>query len=268
MKRLFFTADDYGLSPGVDDAILELAGQGRLSGTSCMTVFPEWEHSASRLAAYSGKMEIGLHLTLTDQPALVRGTSLAPQGKLPGLKSLLAAMAARRIAQADFAAELDAQEARFTAAFGRMPDFFDGHQHVHFLPAVRKWFAARSGRSPWLRGPAKQPALPAMTAKAAAVRTLAAGFSSAMSAAGYGFRGPLDGFYDWKNPETFPGALEAFIRRTPDGAVIMVHPGHPDAVLESRDEFVAARAHEFENLASPGFAALLEQNNAALARRQ
>lgn len=267
MKTLFFTADDYGISPGTDDAILELIQQRRLSGTSCMTVFPEWEQSAARLAANAGKTGIGLHITLTDQPALTSASSLAPSGTLPGLPALLASIATGRISQAEISAELDAQLERFTAGIGRPPDYFDGHQHVHFLPPVRKWFAALTTRSAWLRGPAGRPALSAMTAKSAVVRTLASGFGPSMKKAGYAIRGPLDGFYDWKKPETFRVALDMFIRKSPDGAIIMVHPGHPDAILDARDSFVAARQTEYEALSSDAFAASLARHGADLSFR-
>ena len=39
-RSIRLIADDYGLSPGVSDAILDLIGRGRLTGTSCMTGFP------------------------------------------------------------------------------------------------------------------------------------------------------------------------------------------------------------------------------------
>ncbi len=48
-RRLRLIADDYGLAPGVSAAILELLDRGRLTGTSCMTGFPEWHGEAVRI---------------------------------------------------------------------------------------------------------------------------------------------------------------------------------------------------------------------------
>lgn len=85
IRSIRLIADDYGLSPGVSDAILDLIGRGRLTGTSCMTGFPEWEQAAERIKPFVGRAAIGLHLTLTDQPALTAPSGLAPQGQLADL---------------------------------------------------------------------------------------------------------------------------------------------------------------------------------------
>jgi len=37
-RRIWLCADDYGISPGVNRAILELIGRGRLNATSVMVV--------------------------------------------------------------------------------------------------------------------------------------------------------------------------------------------------------------------------------------
>ena len=39
-RRIWLCADDYGLSPGVNRAIRELIGRGRLNATSVMVVGP------------------------------------------------------------------------------------------------------------------------------------------------------------------------------------------------------------------------------------
>ena len=43
----------------------------------------------------------------------------------------------RHLDRAALAREADAQITAFTQAFGRPPDFIDGHQHVHLFPQVR-----------------------------------------------------------------------------------------------------------------------------------
>ena len=49
--RLVLCADDFGISKGVDDAILELSSKGRLSAISCMTVASNWVEEGKRLVA-------------------------------------------------------------------------------------------------------------------------------------------------------------------------------------------------------------------------
>ncbi|TJW32360.1 MAG: ChbG/HpnK family deacetylase, partial [Mesorhizobium sp.] len=142
-RRIRLIADDYGLAPGVSTAILDLLERGRLTGTGCMTGFPEWADEAARIRPLCGRVAVGLHLTLTDQPAVTGRSSLAPEGRLPPLGSLALPILRGRTDERDVHAELDAQYGRFVEALGRGPDFIDGHQHVHFLPVVRKWLLAR-----------------------------------------------------------------------------------------------------------------------------
>lgn len=243
-------ADDYGLSPGVSEAIRTLLDAGRLSGTSCMTIFPDWPEQAARLAPGSCA---GLHLTLTDQPALTGASRLAPEGRLPALGGLVAGLAARRMAEADVHDELDAQHARFVAELGRQPDFFDGHQHVHFLPAVRRWLKMRFERDGEVAGrfvraaPGLALGLGTAARKQAVIAALAGGFDAAMRRARVPLSGPLTGIYDWRARQAFAGVLSNAVARG-GPQLFMCHPGFPDEVLAGRDPFLAQRKVEYDAL--------------------
>lgn len=254
--EIVLVADDYGLSPGVDMAIRTLIASGKLSGTGCMTLFPEWAGAAAVLKAMPefGRAAIGLHLTLTDFEPLSGAGPLGP-GRMPPLGKLIRASYTGGVDQAALERELDAQLDAFVDAMGRMPDYLDGHQHVHFLPPVRRWLVKRRTRlvssgTPWLRG-APQVALAegwSLRAKVRIVALLARGFDRDMDAAGFAVKGPLAGFYDWNAPQTFAPALAVLAGKVRDGAVVMCHPGVPDDILKSRDVLVAARFTEFQEL--------------------
>lgn len=252
-------ADDYGLAPGVSGAILDLIDRGRLTGTGCMTGFPEWEQEAARIKPFCGRASIGLHLTLTDQPAVTGASNLAPEGRLPPLSSLALPIRRGRVEEREVHAELDAQYGRFVGALGRQPDFIDGHQHVHFLPVVRKWLLARfaaGSDQPALRG---APALSTSMAapKIAAIATLAAGFNRAMARAGFAVMTPLSGIYDWRQPEKFAPTLYAAVETLPEAGVFMCHPGHVDETLRARDPMQQVREVEFSVLGGEEFGARL-----------
>ena len=268
-RRVWLVADDYGISPAVDDGILELLDAGRLSGTACMTLFPEWPVEAKRLRA-SRVERAGIHLTLTDQLACSGLSSLAPKGKLPSISRLLAGSATGTIRAADIEAELAAQMSRFTDAFDHSPAYIDGHQHVHFLPPVRRWLKgwAKAIRSPlpWLRGAPESsysPKSPGM--KIVTVRALARGFDSTMRAAGFPVNGPLAGFYDWVSGLDFAETVEHALRTLPDAGVLMCHPGRVDKVLANRDHFTDTRAVELAYLSSSDFSDALASSGAVLA---
>ena len=256
-RALRFIADDYGLSPGVSDAILELIARGRLTGTGCMTAFPDWPDHAARIRPVH--TSIGLHLTLTDQVAATGKSSLAPDGTLPPLSKLALPFPRSSVNESDVHAELDAQLARFTNEIGHEPDYIDGHQHVHFLPVVRKWLIAHPWRQrPALRGaPKLRPGLNGTTAKTAVIATLAAGFDRAMAHAGFRLWKPLSGIYDWRDATAFEPTVRSALAHLPGGAIFMCHPGHPDDVLRSRDPMQDVREAEFRYLASDAFGTLL-----------
>ncbi|MBD0414649.1 ChbG/HpnK family deacetylase [Oryzicola mucosus] len=250
-------ADDYGLSPGVSDAILDLIERGRLSGTGCMTAFPEWPDHAARIRHL--RTMIGLHLTLTDQPAATGVSSLAPGGTLPPLSRLALPFKRAGLDEADIHAELDAQLARFVDAIGHEPDFIDGHQHVHFLPVVRTWLSTRTWRQrPVLRGaPRYETALSRTALKIAAIAGLATGFDATMQKAGFQLWKPLAGIYDWQNPSAFAPTLDKALTSLPESGVFMCHPGHVDDVLKARDPMLDVREAEHRYLASDAFGGLL-----------
>lgn len=258
-RRIRLIADDYGLAPGVCAGILDLLDRGRLTGTGCMTGFPEWPDAAARIKPRCGRAAVGLHLTLTDQPAVTGRSSLAPQGRLPPLRSLALPVLRAGIDERDVHAELDAQYSRFVETLGRQPDFIDGHQHVHFLPVVRTWLRARfseaSGR-PALRG---APALGNAVAapKVAAIAAVAAGFNRSMARAGFTLFEPLAGIYDWRQPERFAPVLQAALDALPERGLFMCHPGHVDGTLRARDPMQGVREVEYAVLASDAFGASL-----------
>ena len=261
-RSIRLIADDYGLAPGVSSAILDLIERGRLTGTSCMTGFPEWEEAAARIRPLRQRAAVGLHLTLTDQIAVTGSSSLAPEGKLPGLAALALPLRRQRIDERDVHAELDAQYDRFTEALAGPPDHIDGHQHVHFIPVVRNWLLARFGAAshkPTLRGAPGLPALDATAPKIAAIATLAAGFNRSMQRAGFSPMTPLSGIYDWRQPEKFASRLRAAVDTLPEQGLFMCHPGHVDDILRARDPMQDAREVEFTVLSSEDFGASLER---------
>src|SRR6185437_6513797 len=82
---------------------------------------------------------IGLHLTLT-APFKPASTSFRPtrDGAFLPLKQLMAVAFRRGMKHDTLAIEIATQLRSFLIAFGRPPDFIDGHQHVHLLPQVRE----------------------------------------------------------------------------------------------------------------------------------
>src|SRR6185369_3756580 len=142
-RRIWLCADDYGIAPGVNAAIRDLVTRGRLNATSVMVVAPSFSHAEANalsvLNADRQRAAIGLHLTLTGplKPLTPDYTPIADGAFLPLATTLRLAMQ-QRLDMTALCAEIRAQFEAFAAAFGRPPDFVDGHQHVHLFPQVRQ----------------------------------------------------------------------------------------------------------------------------------
>lgn len=270
-------ADDYGISAGVSAGIRELIARGRLSATSCMTIFAEWPDEARHLKALAKKADIGVHLTLTDHAPLAPMPRLAPEGRFPSLPRLVARSWTRQIARvatkAEIAAEINRQLGRFEEFWGGAPDFVDGHHHVHILPVVREAVIdavlARYGRGRvYVRLCNARPSdvLQGAPWQAAMIGLMARGFVASAK------RARLDGPADFRGMRNFAEArpyralFRRYLRGIESGALIMCHPGHGDGVLAARDTVVAQREEEYAYLASEDFVADLATHNVRLAR--
>jgi chitin disaccharide deacetylase len=140
--RIVICADDYGADEGTSAVIRELLQAGRLDATSCLVEAEGWPAAAqplARLARRKRSLEIGLHLNLTERlPNTGDPDVIAPISRHIA-RAVLPAPVERIDA---FHAAFRAQWEVFIGAFGRAPDFVDGHEHVHLFPGPRTAFFA------------------------------------------------------------------------------------------------------------------------------
>ncbi|MGF3025478.1 ChbG/HpnK family deacetylase [Methylobacterium aquaticum] len=272
-RPVVLCADDYGLSPGVSRGILALARRQRISATGSMTNIPAFREAAPALREMRGTVGLGLHLTLTAGPPLGPLPRLAPTGRLPPLGRLLRLALSGRLPAAEVRPEIERQLDAFAAATGQLPDFVDGHQHVHVLPGVRSALLAAlqaRGWRGWLRDPGDR--VSAIRArphagKASVVAALGLGFGPAARRAGFATNRGFSGFSDFSDGTGFAGAFERGFRALGPAPVVMCHPGEVDDGLRALDPVVASRPLELAYLGSERFAAFLEQERLHLMPR-
>ena len=66
MNQIIMSADDYAYSASIDEAIIKLIKNDRLSATSCMVLSPRWKEAGALITpAIRKKASIGLHLDFT-----------------------------------------------------------------------------------------------------------------------------------------------------------------------------------------------------------
>jgi predicted glycoside hydrolase/deacetylase ChbG (UPF0249 family) len=168
------------------------------------------------------------------------------------------------------ALEIEAQVKAFERAFGRLPDYIDGHQHCHLMPAIRKTFVqtvAKLAPKAWVRqcAPAKKAALLTADNKTRVIGALSAGLERLAKRAGLAVNPSFSGAYDYAGREKFSALFPRFLAELTDGGVVMVHPGIADDILRSRDILVERREEEYSLLGSDGFFAAMKEAGAALA---
>ena len=132
-RGIILCADDFGLNSGVSRGILKLVQLDRLSAVSCMVNMTDFNQSAEALSAIKKKIQIGLHFNLTE------GYLLSERDRpCFSLNELLIKSHLGLINPSLIAKEFNAQLDHFIFMMGRMPDFIDGHQHVHQFPKIRQ----------------------------------------------------------------------------------------------------------------------------------
>jgi chitin disaccharide deacetylase len=273
-RRVWLCADDYGIAEGVNRAIRDLIGRGRLNATSVMVVGAAIGRdevvSLQEVAAKSPRCAIGLHATLT-APFRPLTIHFRPTdgGMFLAFPQLLRAGLLRRLDVEMIYGELMVQLATFQELFGRPPDFVDGHQHAQLFPQVREAFlraVKQAAPGAWVRqGGRNQPLAQRLAApKALVLDILSAQFRKRAAAAGVGFNPAFAGAYDFSKAPDFGGLMQQFLDSLPDGGLVMCHPGFVDEMLISLDPLTTQREHEHAFLAGGQFPPLLAANNVTL----
>jgi predicted glycoside hydrolase/deacetylase ChbG (UPF0249 family) len=139
-RQLVVVADDFGIGPETDRAILELGAAGVLTGTVLIVNSPFAEAAVLAWKKAGRPVELGWHPALTiDRPILpaARVPSLVDhEGRCWPLGAFLKRSLFGRIRAAEVAAEMAAQYDRFRDLVGAPPRLVNSHQHVSLFRPV------------------------------------------------------------------------------------------------------------------------------------
>ena len=270
---IILCADDFGLSDGVSRGIIELCQAQRLSAVSALVTAADWPEHAALLREVRGAVAIGLHFNLTLGEALLTRSGAAhlnANGSFFTVGRLVRRALARRLNGAQLRAECGAQIAVFQEATGALPDFIDGHQHVHALPIVRHAVIAATDDHDWVQHPLVR--LPrtrryglsgrsGAPLKEGAVNLLTRGFDDLLRAAGLPHNDTFAGFSTFAVGSDYRAELETALaagaqpangdRQASSGRchLVMCHPGYVDEALAARDDpLIERRREEFDAL--------------------
>jgi len=264
-KMVAICADDYGIDAQIDQAILDLAGQGRLTGASVLVDAPISAEMADALSQSS--IDIGLHLNFTE----VLG-EMSQQQVMP-LRTLILRAHARLLSRAWVKQSIERQLERFETLFHRVPDYVDGHLHVHQLPVIAEQLIAslsqrqlpggfwiRDTRAGALAGSPWSERFKSWVIGHLGMSGLARRAQAAQLQTNRGFYG----VYDFSAAHrAFLIMMQQWLAQAQTGALIMTHPAR-QAV--QGDPMAQARVQEYEGLGSEEFAQLLATHGVQLGR--
>jgi predicted glycoside hydrolase/deacetylase ChbG (UPF0249 family) len=285
VRRLIVNADDFGMTRGINRAIVEASQQGIVTSTTLMATARAFDDAVAQAHSLDARASIGCHIILLDgtpalQPSQVRSL-LQPRSGAGEFRVKLNDFAkdalTDKLAPSEVEAEATAQMQKLQSA-GIELSHIDCHKHAHMFPSVLKPMlraanacGVRAVRNPFgpllplplahiLRSPATWPRVTQL----AVLRTFATRFKREV--AHFGLRTP-DGSVGVIDTGTLD--LKSFLviaESLPEGTWEFVcHPGYNDAELDQvRTRLRQSRETERSVLTSPEARSALERRGIEL----
>ena len=134
--QVIFHGDDFGLTTGVNEGVIQAFQHGVLSSTSIIANGQAVDEAIG-LARAHPDLDVGIHLVLSDEKSLQKNSSPAcpssSDERLPSRQRLLLNLLYRRTKVHQIETEWRAQIEKILSA-GIPVSHLDSHQHVHLYP--------------------------------------------------------------------------------------------------------------------------------------
>ena len=253
-RQVAICADDFGVDQAVNDAIVDLAVQERLSATSVLVDGAAVQSANELLGPLA--LDIGLHLNLTDAIGQLKAADVKP------LTRLILQSHARQLNHQWVRAAIERQFDRFEGLFGKPPDYVDGHLHVHQLPIIRDVLmdvlsCRYLGQKIWLRDTRSPPGLKQSWSWSDRFKPWLIGhlgmsvLAKQAQACGWQTNQGFVGVYDFthKHP-AYDDMLKRWCAHCKTGSLIMTHPAKQSV---AGDPIGQSRVDEYQVLGSQAF---------------
>lgn len=260
-REIAVCADDYGVDSSVNEAIVDLAAQGRLSATSVLVDGSAVDHASVNLSPLP--LDIGLHLNFTEVIGQLNNNDVRPLGHL-----ILRAHA-RLLNHQWVSGGIKRQLDRFESLFGRAPDYIDGHLHIHQLPVIREVLLEAleqryRGLPLWIRDTRSPKAMRQPWSWSDRVKPWVIGHLGMARLAeqslkrGWRTNQGLAGVYDFtREHPAYLEMLKFWCSHCPSGSLIMTHPAKRSL---SGDPIGQSRVDEYQVLGSETFGQYLTEH--------
>lgn len=258
-KCIVLCADDYGQALEISQAIIQLLRLKRISATSCIVNSEQWPEAASLLKPFCEAADIGLHLNLTEGRALSKEYEQQYGPCLLSLPQILYLAHLRRLHKAAIEAECYAQLQRFKQELGCLPNYIDGHHHVHQFPVIReiviKMYCDKLlGQDCYVRLPNLKLQVSDCFWQPKKLILYAAGvggLSSLLKKNDIPHNQSFAGVYTFLQTNDYRTFFQRFLKEISDQGLIMCHPGL--VMPASQDRIAQARYEEYAYFISDNF---------------
>lgn len=263
MKRLIVSADDFGLTEGINNGIIKSFQEGIVTSASLMPNMPGFEHAVD-LAKGNPGLAIGVHLNLLRGKPLQLPDKVASLLDRGGVFYQLPEFARRlvlgKIVIGEVEKELRSQIERVVATQLKI-SHIDSHRHFHVYPSILKVALklAKEYQINKIRYPRGLSNFPTNW-KELLLLFLSLRASGALSKNNikHGQR-----FFEFlriessKNPLQF---FETFCRNLPEGVTeLCCHPGFVTEELNGSEAIIHNRERQIEILTNPGVLKFLQK---------
>ena len=274
MKSIILCADDYGQNTAISQAIIALLREKKLSATSCMTTMPLWLEQAKWLFPFKNQIDIGVHFNLTHGRPLSSAFRMAYGDAFRSLAHLLVKSYLRQLDAPAILAELQAQLDQFVAGMGCLPDFIDGHQHIHQFPVIRDlivevYQARLRQNNSYIRSVYDTHAWVSFTQKGYGKRLLiqlcgARAFKRRLVQQNIPHNSTFSGIYSFSQVLKYAELFPKFLKHSQQGGLIMCHPGLEGS--EQDDAIAFFRPLEYRYFQSKSFLDACQQQQVVISR--
>ena len=245
MKNIILCADDFAINAETSRGLLDLIRRERLSAVSCMTNYPDWKTSGIALKEHTQKIQLGIHFNFGNTPM-----------PLTLLRAYLRSLSTQKISD-----EITRQITLFFDVMGKLPDFIDGHEHIHQFPVIRdalitvyeKIFLQKTT---YIRSTCnQQPEF-----KARIIQTLGGNaLRKLLNLHKIPHNTSFAGIYNFNQAKNYRTYFLKFLDTVEDGGILMCHPGFSENPENSRQL-------EYQYFASATFLEDLQTKNFSLTR--
>jgi predicted glycoside hydrolase/deacetylase ChbG (UPF0249 family) len=254
MKRLIVNADDFGLTRGVNRAVIECYQQGIVTSATLM-VNGDAAVEAALAAADNTGLGVGLHLNLTSGTPMLPPegvpTLVGRDGKFPGFRQALWRLSTGRARAHELEEEIMAQIDRLLK-LGVRPTHIDSHHHLHAHPRLRSIISKVCPRLGITR-------MRGFNMSVRSPKALAVALAARLPATGKPLKAP-DRFsgIEVMGGRDLAAALRRDLAASGETMEFMCHPGYADEDLDRATSYNKPRQVELQRLLSGDFAAAID----------